>query len=105
MYPVPAALVPRFGSTWLHYKGGTYTVLAVAEHTETKEVMVVYQHVDTLRIYTRPLAMWYSDVGEGRTRFIPAPQPWGGEGPMANRCTFTLTKEQQIWHIPGPFGR
>lgn len=96
MHPVPAALVPRFGSTWLHYKGGTYTVLAVAEHTETKELMVVYQHGDSLRVYTRPLAMWYDDMGEGRTRFtavrtmidtthntpFPRPEAMWGSGPI-----------------------
>jgi hypothetical protein len=72
MHPAPAALVPRFGSTWLHYKGGEpYTVLVVAEHTETRESMVVYQHTGSLKVYTRPLSMWYSDVGEGRTRFTP----------------------------------
>lgn len=93
--------VPIPGTNWLHYKGGTYTVLVVAEHTETKELMVVYQHQGSLKLYTRPLSMWYDDVGDGRTRFTSAPQPWawGGEGPMANRCIFTLTNEQEIWLI------
>lgn len=103
MHPVPAALVPRFGSTWRHYKGGMYAVIVVAEHTETKEPMVVYQHEESGKVYTRPLAMWYGDVGEGRTRFTAVPEQWGGEGPMEGRCIRTNVSEQQTWPIrPSP---
>lgn len=43
-----------------HYKGGYYQVLGIAEHTETKETLVIYvslsgDHMPGPRIRARPL--------------------------------------------------
>jgi hypothetical protein len=46
-----------------HYKGNIYKVLMTARHTETSELMVIYQ--DKSRpdlIWTRPLNMFLEEV-------------------------------------------
>lgn len=56
-------------SVWQHFKGTLVFVIAVAEHSETKEKFVVYRctgndgktnHEDS--IYARPLEMFLSEV-------------------------------------------
>lgn len=50
-YPLP-------GQTYKHYKGGTYKIITLATHTETKEALVIYQSVPFGSIFARPLDMW-----------------------------------------------
>ena len=38
-------LTPKKGEIYRHFKGNLYEVLAVAMHTETEEMMVVYQEL------------------------------------------------------------
>ena len=61
-----------------HYKGGLYKVISLAEHTETKEKLVIYQSVSFGSIYARPLSQWFEEVpylnGDSQTmtaRFRP----------------------------------
>lgn len=70
------------GTTWKHYKGGTYTLLAVAEtHEHTGERDCVYVSHTNGKIFTRPLQRdsraqdsWNDLVvwpdGERRSRFV-----------------------------------
>jgi len=55
------------GGIWRHYKGGYYLVLGVAEHSETKERLVVYVALTGIqrrgpRMRARPSAMWFDQV-------------------------------------------
>lgn len=46
-----------------HFKGKTYIVLHIAEHTETGEKFVVYQaNYGDRKIYIRPFDMFISEV-------------------------------------------
>ena len=45
------------GRRYKHKKGGTYTVLHIAEHTERDETLVIYQH-STGSIHARPRDNW-----------------------------------------------
>lgn len=46
-----------------HFKGNEYRVLCVARHSETEELMVVYQALYGERgIWVRPAAMWNETV-------------------------------------------
>jgi thioredoxin 1 len=56
-----------------HYKGGYYRVIGTALHTETKETMVVYEHLfpHEKALYVRPADMFYGNLEDGTVRFAP----------------------------------
>jgi hypothetical protein len=47
-----------------HYKGGEYTIIGVAKHSETLEDLVVYEHDDNelSKLWVRPLGMFLETV-------------------------------------------
>jgi hypothetical protein len=51
------------GTRVVHFKGKEYTILAVAQHTETDELLVVYKaEYGEGKVYARPLSMFVSEV-------------------------------------------
>ena len=57
---------PRPQEMYRHFKGNIYQIRCLAKHSETGEMMVVYQAMyDTFQIYVRPLAMFMEEVGFG----------------------------------------
>ncbi|SHH34694.1 Protein of unknown function [Clostridium collagenovorans DSM 3089] len=51
----------KIGKKYKHFKGGEYLVLHIAKHSETEELMVVYQPLYGERgIWVRPLKMFLS---------------------------------------------
>lgn len=58
--------VPKRGETWKHFKGSLYKIEAVAQHTETGDMFVIYcgrsnAGVNAVK-YCRPLEMFMSRV-------------------------------------------
>jgi hypothetical protein len=52
-----------------HYKGNEYRVVGVARHTETEELLVVYQALYGERgLWVRPAAMFVETVSVGGRR-------------------------------------
>ena len=57
----------RTGEIYRHFKGNLYQIIAVGEHTETEEIMVVYQALYTpFKIYIRPYNQFVSYVDKDK---------------------------------------
>ena len=55
--------LPRQDEIWRHFKNKLYKIVAIAQHTETDEQLVVYQAMyGDEGIYARPLDMFMSEV-------------------------------------------
>ena len=60
------------GTVWRHHRGTHYFVVAVAQHTETQEQLVIYRRTDTSEFWARPVEMFLSSVegDPGAKRFV-----------------------------------
>ena len=55
--------LPRQDEVWRHFKNKLYRIVAIAQHTEKDEQLVVYQAMyGDGGIYARPLDMFMSEV-------------------------------------------
>lgn len=55
---------PKVGRFYKHYKGGTYKVLFLSNHTETGEILVNYQSLEYGSYHSRPLDQWFDNVNK-----------------------------------------
>jgi hypothetical protein len=57
-YPMP-------GQVWKHYKGGMYEVIAMCNHTDTNESLVIYRSLSFGGFHARPYSEWHDEMKDG----------------------------------------
>lgn len=58
---------PKPQEMYRHFKGNLYQIRCLAQHSETGEMMVVYQAMyDTFQIYVRPLGLFMDEVDRAK---------------------------------------
>ena len=57
-YPVP-------GQIWRHYKGGPYEIIAMCNHTDTNEPLVIYRSSSFGGFHARPYSEWHDEIWDG----------------------------------------
>ena len=95
--------IPQAGEIYQHFKGKLYRIVALANHTETGEQLVIYQALyGEFQVFARPLSMFLEKVdakkypdAAGKDRFmripmaeaaaVPQPVPAPSENPVEPR--------------------
>mgnify|MGYP000225480689 CR=1 FL=1 len=49
---------PQPGQIWQHYKGGQYEIIAMCNHTDTDETLVIYKSLSFGGFHARPYSEW-----------------------------------------------
>jgi hypothetical protein len=55
---------PQPGQVWKHYKGGQYEIVAMCNHTDTDEILVIYKSLSFGGFHARPYYEWHEVIGD-----------------------------------------
>jgi hypothetical protein len=52
-------IYPEPNQIWQHYKGGRYEIIAMCNHTDTNEPLVIYRSLSFNGFHARPYSEWH----------------------------------------------
>ncbi len=89
--------IPKPHEIYKHFKGNTYEVLAIAEHSETGEELVIYKALyGEEKIYARPVTMFMEKVD--REKYPEATQEYRFSLQMSDEGSRMETEDEEL-HI------
>ena len=56
----------KVGQKYRHFKGSLMEIIAIARHSETNELLVIYKHIDSNDIWARPIDLFLSEVDHNK---------------------------------------
>ncbi len=58
-------IYPEPNQIWQHYKGGRYEIIAMCNHTDTNEPLVIYRSLSFGGFHARPYSEWHDEIWDG----------------------------------------